>query len=210
MKTKTLLKSTGLTILIMLLTTLLTNAQIYVQGVAADHEGFAVWDADGSGPEPEGYGHTYLSGANVGYYGSSRDYAGIDPDPGAAMCHFLDNISGFPLFVQALADNGFTPGQVQVKSSLFSMKDDIEGEDWFQIGDLDYYNRYDGYYCIELNGDSMISGYVYYSHSIVFNDMDFSFRSFNLGLFLQLREVFHSNHPPDPALSPQEVFGPTG
>jgi len=164
MKTKMLLQTTGLTILMMLLTTLYSNAQIPIQGLEADHEGIAVWDADGSGPEPEGYGHTYPSGISVGYYGASRDYAGIDADPDAALCHFLDNITGFPLFVQALADNGFTAGQVKVKTSLFGLKDDIEGEDWFNIGNMHYFNRYDGYYFIELNGEPMISGYLYYIH----------------------------------------------
>ena len=166
MKTKTLLQTTGLTILIMLLTTFLTNAQIPIQGLAADHEGFAVWDADGSGPEPEGYGHPVPWGwGTARYYSASKDYDGIDPDPDAAFCHFLDNISGFPLFVQALTDNGFTPGQVKAKTSLYDLKDDIEGEDWFIFNNTHYTNRYDGYYYFELNGEPMISGYIFYIQS---------------------------------------------
>ena len=44
MKTKTLLQTTGLTILMMLLTTFYSNAQIQIQGLAVDHEGIAGWD----------------------------------------------------------------------------------------------------------------------------------------------------------------------
>ena len=163
MKTKMLLQTTGLTIMIMLLTTFLTNAQIQIQGFAADHEGVVAWDADGSGPEPEAYGHTHPFGwGSSRYYSASRDFDGIDSDPDAALCHFIDDITGFPLFVQALADNGFTAGQVKVKLDLMDLKDDIEGEDWFTFNNMHYYNRYDGYYFIELNGEPMISGYINY------------------------------------------------
>jgi len=166
MKTKVFLQTTGLTILMMLLATLLTNAQmIPIQGLAVDHEGIAVWDADGTGPEPEGYAHPDPWGVNVGYYGASRDYDDIDDNPNAALCHFLDNITGFPLFMQALSDNGFTPGQVKAKTSLYDLKNDIEGEDWFILDNTHYYNRYDGYYYFELNGEPMISGYIYYIQS---------------------------------------------
>ena len=172
MKTKKLLLTTGLTILIMLLTTIFTNAQIPIQGLAADHEGFAGWDADGSGPEPEAYGHTHPYGYGSSlYYGASRDY--VDSDPGAAFCHFLDNITGFPLFVQTLADNGFTPGQVKVKTGLFSVKEDIEGEDWFTIDTMHYFNRYAAYYFIELNGEPMISCYMNYMNCYVNSIDDF-------------------------------------
>ncbi|MCD4729939.1 MAG: right-handed parallel beta-helix repeat-containing protein, partial [Bacteroidales bacterium] len=174
MKTKKLLLTTGLTIIIMLLTTPYSNAQIPIQGLAGDHEGFAVWDADGSGPEPEGYGHPIPWGwGTARYYSASKDYDGIDPDPDAAFCHFLDNITGFPLFLQALADNGFTPGQVKVKLGLLSVKDDIEGEDWFTIDTMHYYNRYAAYYFIELNGEPMISSYMNYMNCFVKSIDDF-------------------------------------
>ncbi len=161
MKTKLRLQTIGLNILIMLLTTTYTNAQIYIQGLAANHEGIACWDADGSGPEPEAYGHIHPYGyGSALYYAASRDY--VDPDTIAALCHFQDNITGFPLFVQALTDNGFTAGQVKIKTGLFTLKDDIEGEDWFTHNDAHYVNRYDAYYHIELNGELMLSGYFNY------------------------------------------------
>jgi len=163
MKTKKLLQTTGLTILIVLLTTFFTHAQIAVQGLAADHEGTAVWDADGTGPEPAATGHIHPYGwGTCRYYGASRDYDDIDPDPGAALCHFLDDIEGFPLFEQALANNGFTAGQVKMKAGLLSLKNDIEGEDWFTFDDKHYFNYYDSYGLIELNGEPMISFYINY------------------------------------------------
>jgi len=175
MKTKKLLQTAGLTILMILLTTLFTNAQIIpIQGFDADNEGFAVWDADGSGLEPEGYGHPVPFGwGSARYYCASKDYDGINTAPDAAFCHFLDNITGFPLFLQALADNGFTPGQVKVKLGLNSVKDDIEGEDWFTIDTMHYYNRYDAYYFIELNGEPMISCYMNYLNCYVHSDDNF-------------------------------------
>jgi len=161
MKTKMLLQTTGLTIMIMLLTTLYSNAQIPIQGLAVDYEGIACWNADGSGPEPAATGHIHPFGYDSSlYYCASRDY--VDTNPDAALCHFLDDITGFPLFVQALTDNGFTAGQVKIKTGLFDMKDDIEEEDWFTFNDMHYFNYYDGYYHIELNGEPMISGYINY------------------------------------------------
>jgi len=168
MKTKNLLHATGLTIIIILLITLFTNAQIPIKGLAVDHEGIACWDADGSGPEPEGYGHIHPFGYGSSlYYGASRDY--VDANVNAALCHFTENISGFPLFVQALADNGFTSGQVKIKLGLLELKNDIEGEDYFTFNGKHYMNRYDAYYYIELNNEPMISGYINF-----FNILDVS------------------------------------
>ncbi len=166
MKTKTLLQTTGLTILTMLLTTIFSNAQIPIQGLAVDHEGVAFWDADGSGPEPAATGHiSPNTGTTTYYYSASRDYDDIDPDPNASYCHFLDDIDGFPLFVEALDDNGFSPGQVKINGDLFTNKDDIEGEDWFIINNNHYINRYGGHYYFELNGEPMISLFVNYVNS---------------------------------------------
>ncbi|MBN2174731.1 MAG: T9SS type A sorting domain-containing protein [Bacteroidales bacterium] len=159
MTTKTLLKTTGLIILMMVLITFFTNAQIAVQGLAVDHEGTAVWDADGTGPEPAAIGHIHPYGwGTCRYYGASRDY--IDTNPDAALCHFLDDISGFPLFIQALADHGFNPGQVKMKTGLLSLKNDIEGEDWFTFNDSHYFNYYDAWGLIEVNNEPMVSFYV--------------------------------------------------
>ncbi len=83
--------------------------------------------------------------------------------PDAAMAQLLDDINGFPLFVQALADNGFSPGQVKIKVGLINAKNDTEGEDWFTFNGKHYFNKYDGTYSLELTGELMISGYCSYT-----------------------------------------------
>jgi len=160
MRTKTLLQNAGLTIGILLLTVFLTNAQIPYEGLQANHEGLAVWDADGTGPEPAAVGHLHPFGyGGSRYYAASRDYDDIDPDPNAAFGHFLSGMTGFPLFEQALASHGFSPGQVKMKHGLIREGNDIEGEDWFTFSNEHYFNRYDGYCYLELNGEPMILCY---------------------------------------------------
>lgn len=163
MRTKNLLQTIGSIIFIILLATSLTRAQIPVQGLVSDNEGVASWDADGSGPEPQAYGHQlpFTWGSSF-YYTASLDYIGYNQN--AAMAHFLDNISGFPLFVQALSDNGYTAAQVKIKYGLTKQLDDIEGEDWFTIDSIHYFNRYDGSITIELNGEPMIYAYVNFNN----------------------------------------------
>jgi hypothetical protein len=161
MKTKTLLQTTGLVVAMIVLTTHYSNAQIPFEGLSANHEGAAAWDADGTGPEPAGYGHPHPFGwGSSTYYGASRDYDNIDPDPDAALGHVLNNINGFPLFEQALSDYGFTSGQVKIKLGLINEKSDLEGEDWFTFNNHHYLNKYDGYYFIELDGEPMITCHV--------------------------------------------------
>ena len=160
MKTNTLLQTTGLAIAMIVLTILYSNAQIPFEGLSADHEGIAVWDADGTGPEPAAAGHPHPFGyGSSRYYSASRDYDDIDPEPNAAFCHFLPGMTGFPLFEQALSSYGFLPGQVKIKHGLLIEGNDIEGEDWFTDGNKHYLNRYDGYCYIELDGEPMILFY---------------------------------------------------
>lgn len=163
MKTKNLLQTTGLTLLMVLLVSFFTHAQIPVKGLVTDNEGVAIWDADGTGPEPEGYAHIHpWTFESSFYYAASRDY--VDANPDAALGHFTTTITDFPLFEQALSDNGFTPEQVRIKYGLTSQKGDNEGEDWFTIDDRHYYNRYDGNITIELDGEPMISAHVNFNH----------------------------------------------
>ncbi len=140
-------------------------------GQNIDHEGTAVWNADGSGPEPFGIGHLIpLPGfLNMPFYSASRDYGDIDPDPNAAGAHFLYDIQGFPLFVQALEENGFTPLQVQLKFGLSDLGDDIEGFDWFMISNVPHSFYYNTPFCLLLDGEPMIWG------QIAFNDAFFTF-----------------------------------
>jgi hypothetical protein len=131
-------------------------------GMDEDHEGVASWQADGTGPEPYGFGHqipipTFLP---MPYYGASRDYDDIDPDPNAAMSHFTGEIQGFPLFVQAMDENGYTPANFKMKSNLGSLGEDELGYDWFIVGennDEPHAFYYGFTFYIFLDGEPMIS-----------------------------------------------------
>lgn len=174
MKTRNLLLSAGLTIVMALLAQLYLNGQIYFEGFDANHEGGAAWDADGSGPEPAATGHQHPFGWGTSrYYGASRDYDGIDPDPEAAMAHLLEGMNGFPLFEQVLPNLGFSAEDVKIKVSLFTAENDLEGEDWFTFNSRHYFNKYDGQYTLVLDGEPMISGhfnYAFFSYdSAVYN-----------------------------------------
>ncbi len=128
---------------------IISNAQSQIQfeGLYSQGEGGAAWNADGSGPEPYGNGH-----GSVYYYISSRDY--VDPTSSAGA-HMLANMPGFPLFEQALNDNGFTPEQVKMKIALASMGEDREGIDWFSIGSMHYANFFPAIVTLELAGEPL-------------------------------------------------------
>jgi hypothetical protein len=140
--------------LVSLLLTLSLHAQISFQELYSQGEGAAAWDADGSGPEPYGNGHSTYS-----YYAASRDY--VDPSSSAGA-HVTVIGNDFPLFVQALADNGFTPDQVKLTMGLASLGNDLEGEDWFSFETEDYLNFYPLKITLYLNEELMISGFTGY------------------------------------------------
>ncbi|MBW6490478.1 MAG: T9SS type A sorting domain-containing protein [Lentimicrobium sp.] len=126
---------------------LIAQSQLQLEGLYSEGEGGAAWDANGSGPEPYGNGH-----GSVYYYTASRDY--VDPTYSSGA-HLLDNMNGFPLFQQALLDNGFTVEQVTLKISLSSMGEDIEGSDWFTLGNVGYANFYPAIGTFDLNGQPL-------------------------------------------------------
>jgi hypothetical protein len=129
-------------------------------GDVTHHEGFAAWDADGTGPEPYGVGHTPpLPGllGNYSFYAASADYDDIDPDPNAGLAHLVGNNIGFPAFLQALADQGYTLDQVQAKTSLYDLGDDVEGSDWFVIGDWSHALYYNGILKIYVDDESLVT-----------------------------------------------------
>ncbi|MBE9491945.1 MAG: hypothetical protein IMY70_03580 [Bacteroidetes bacterium] len=162
MKTKKLTLAIALTTVVMfMLTTITSQSQIQFEGLYAEGEGIAGWNADGSGPEPAATGHINpLSGDNHLYYGASRDYISQNPDH--AGFHLLPGMSGFAGFEQVLADNGFTPEQVKAKFELCTLMDDIEGIDWFVIGNNHCANYYSVEMLFELDGEPMLSGHFNY------------------------------------------------
>ncbi len=124
------------------------NPSVPYQGLNADHEGFAGWDADGSGLEPAGNGH----GTQL-YYVASLDYDGIDPDPDACLGHFLDGSTGFLNTMLQLQYRGFEIGDLKLKLGLNSLGPDVEGEDWGS-GWCNYYNNV---ITIELEGEPILN-----------------------------------------------------
>jgi hypothetical protein len=124
------------------------NPNLPFKGLSADHEGFAGWDADGTGPEPYGNGHITQS-----YYVASLDYDGIDPDPDACLGHFLEGATGFFNTMLQLQYRGFEIGSLKLKLGLNSLGPDVEGEDWGN-GWCNYYNNT---FTVELNGEPILT-----------------------------------------------------
>jgi hypothetical protein len=128
------------------------NPQLPFQGLNADHEGFAGWDADGTGLEPYGNGHlTQL------YYGASLDYDNIDPDPSACLGHFLDGSTGFFNTELQLQYRGFEIGDLKMKLGLESLGPDVQGEDWGYQNGYHWCNYYNNAGIIELNGEPILA-----------------------------------------------------
>ena len=114
-----------------------------------DHEGFAGWDADGTGLEPYGNGNS----GNQFYYGASLDYDNLDLDPNACLGHFLDGQKGFLNTILQLQYRGYEIGDLKLKLGLNSLGPDVEGEDW---GD-DWNNYYNNVITLELNNEPVVS-----------------------------------------------------
>ncbi|HEY9114243.1 MAG TPA: right-handed parallel beta-helix repeat-containing protein, partial [Bacteroidales bacterium] len=152
MKTKTLQMTSGLLMVIFWLATITLNAQITFKGYYADHEGGIGWDADGTGTEPAGDGHN-----NQYYYCASPDYDNFDPDPQAALGHFMDCPEGFPQFMAALEEHNVDISGVKLRYTLSSLGNDEEGIDWLAIGSDEYINYYGSTLKIYVQNQLMIS-----------------------------------------------------
>ncbi len=140
-------------------------------GLAAEHQGMAGWNADGTGPEPAGDGH----GAQR-YYTASRDYDDIDPDPNAAFGHFIPQMHGFLNLDLQLTSRNIPVEQLVIKQGLASLGNDIMGLDWGFENGTDYWcNYYDIDYRLELNGEVLIRGLIDTSHSYMNADPVFWF-----------------------------------
>lgn len=152
MNAKTLRMTGGLLMVLLWSASLTLSAQITWEGYYNDHEGGIGWDADGTGTEPAGDGHN-----NQYYYGASPDYDGIDPDPNAALGHFLECPEGFPEFMAALEVNNINISSVKLRYTLSSLGNDEEGIDWLTIGSDEYINYYGSTLKIYVQNELMIS-----------------------------------------------------
>jgi hypothetical protein len=121
-------------------------------GLNDDHEGFAGWDADGTGPEPYGNGHSTQL-----YYGASLDYDGIDPHPDACLGHFLEGSTGFFNTLIQLEYRGYEIGDLKIKMGLSSLGPDVQGEDWGYENGHHWCNYYNNDMVIEINGEPILA-----------------------------------------------------
>lgn len=128
------------------------NPNIPIQGLHADNEGTASWNADGTGPEPYGYGHD-----NTVYYSASVDYDGINSSPDACLGHFLEGSTGFFNTLLQLQYRGFEISDLKMKMGLCSLGPDVENEDWgVNQNGQDWVNEYNQRFTIEIDGEPII------------------------------------------------------
>jgi hypothetical protein len=159
MKKITLHFAAGLLIILCLPFSLTINAQIQIEGLHTNHEGSIGWNADGTGPEPAATGHQvpFPGFAHQYFYGTSCDYDDVDPDPNASLAHFIDILDEFPAFESALTEQGIDIEWINIKTTLGSLGDDIEGFDWMVIGDYHYTNYYGDFMNIYMQDQLLVS-----------------------------------------------------
>lgn len=136
------------------------RAALRFAGLARDRLGIALWQADGSGPEPAAVGHrltTPIGPITAHYYVASRDYGGIDPAArGAAACTGADG--GWPRLAAALAAHGCGLGDLVVRLPLTTAGASREGEDWTYRDDVETRHlRPQGPLTLELAGAPMLA-----------------------------------------------------
>lgn len=110
---------------------MMTPAHLMCAGLAREHLGLALWQADGSGPEPARVGHSFpapIRTITTHYYIASRDYDGIDP----ASLGGVKAVAavGFESLRATLAKSEFTVENLVIALPLMTPGADKEGEDW--------------------------------------------------------------------------------
>ena len=109
-----------------------TDGVIPFAGVATDGLGIALWQADGTGPEPAAAGHVFdtpVGPIHSHYYIASRDYAGIDPRARGALAARAP-LRGFPRLVAALTEAGLDPDALVIRLPLITPGADRQGIEW--------------------------------------------------------------------------------
>jgi len=137
-----------------------TFSFIPFSGLEEDYAGGAAWNTDGFGPEPPAIGHFLPPPASISiayYYLASRDYDNIDPLSSAGLFGNGPS-SGFPNFEAALALHGKTIQDINISYGLMSLGNDIEGIDWWMVGDVETRIYRGGTYQFKLNDENLITG----------------------------------------------------
>lgn len=115
------------------------GASIPFAGTADRGFGLALWQADGSGPEPAAVGHSFetpIGRITSHYYIASRDYAGIDPTARGGL-QAQAPLSGFPHLTAALHAVDLAPADLVICLPLITPGRDREGVDWWYRDDVE-------------------------------------------------------------------------
>ncbi len=108
-----------------------SNQSVTFTGHVRDGFGIALWQADGSGPEPKATGHTFVTPVEpitAHYYIASRDYVDVAARGGL---HATALVGEWPTFAAALAAAGRKVSDLVIRLPLTTAGPDREGEDWF-------------------------------------------------------------------------------
>lgn len=104
---------------------------LHFRGLVDDGLGIALWQADGSGPEPAAVGHTFVTPIEpitAHYYVASRDY--VDPSVRGGLA--VTGISGaWPQVRAAFARAGCAIEDLVIRLPLTTAGADREGQEWF-------------------------------------------------------------------------------
>jgi hypothetical protein len=137
------------------------QSSILFRGEPANHQGAVLWNANGSGLEPAASGHKLPWGSRFEhYYFATADYGGIDPQSNGGFTA-ISILSGFSSFTTALTANGFTLSDVTGKWGMYSLGNDIEGEDWWVEGRREtrvYQSEQE--FLLQLNGENLVGALV--------------------------------------------------
>lgn len=113
------------------------SLSVWFRGLVADGLGIALWQADGSGPEPAAVGHRFgtpIETITAHYYIASRDF--IDPSARAGLT--ATELRGpWSRSRSALEANGLAATNLSMRVPLTTAGADREGEDWFYRDDVE-------------------------------------------------------------------------
>ncbi len=135
---------------------------IQVTGLKSDNEGTALWNSNGSGPEPANSGHNlYWTGGSPCYDGTSYYYvASRDAVDSTASSggHATQVLYGFQATQDALAAGGFQVSDLTYSFGISGMGQDLEGQEWlFDPGTMTELRAYTGgKLTLRLDGQAII------------------------------------------------------
>jgi hypothetical protein len=108
-----------------------SNDNIALAGLLADGFGVALWQADGSGPEPAATGHTFITPIEpitAHYYIASRDYVDLAARGSLGATGLVGSWVRFGAALVAARRN---VSDLVIRLPLTTAGADREGEDWF-------------------------------------------------------------------------------